>query len=142
MLALATFLEFDWSLPWPWAPSEPWSRFHLAGVEFTVIDVALLYFVIAGQWTALARARPDVPGASPGRDRSGGAVRVGPLDDRPAPDAIVLQGMAEPALEAERVRRSVDRERGGGVSFPDAEPVGPQGIALGGLVPDPAVVVR
>ncbi|MGA8542989.1 MAG: CDP-alcohol phosphatidyltransferase family protein [Thermoplasmata archaeon] len=56
VLALATFLEFDWSLPWPWAPSEPWSRFHLAGVEFTVIDVAMLYFVIAGQWTALARA--------------------------------------------------------------------------------------
>jgi len=56
VLALATFLEFDWSLPWPWAASEPWARFHLAGVEFTVIDVAFLYFVIAGQWTALARA--------------------------------------------------------------------------------------
>jgi len=56
VLALATFLEFDWSLPWPWAPSEPWARFHLAGIEFTVIDVAFLYFVIAGQWTALARA--------------------------------------------------------------------------------------
>ncbi|MGB7123627.1 MAG: CDP-alcohol phosphatidyltransferase family protein [Thermoplasmata archaeon] len=56
VLAIATFLEFDWSLPWPWAPSEPWARFHLGGVEFTVIDVAFLYFVIAGQWTALARA--------------------------------------------------------------------------------------
>jgi archaetidylinositol phosphate synthase len=56
VLALATFLEFDWSLPWPWAPTEPWARFHVAGVEFTVIDVAFLYFVIAGQWTALARA--------------------------------------------------------------------------------------
>jgi archaetidylinositol phosphate synthase len=56
VLALATFLEFDWSLPWPWAPSEPWARFHWAGVGFTVIDVALLYFVIAGQWTAIARA--------------------------------------------------------------------------------------
>jgi len=56
VLALATFLEFDWSLPWPWAPFEPWSRFHWAGVGFTVIDVALLYFVIAGQWTAIARA--------------------------------------------------------------------------------------
>ena len=56
VLALATFLEFDWSLPWPWAPTEPWSRFHLFGVAFTVIDVAFLYFVIAGQWTALARA--------------------------------------------------------------------------------------
>jgi archaetidylinositol phosphate synthase len=57
VLALATFLEFDWSLPWPWAVSEPWSRFHLAGVGFTVIDVAFVYFVIAGQWTAFSRAR-------------------------------------------------------------------------------------
>jgi archaetidylinositol phosphate synthase len=56
VLALATFLEFDWSLPWPWAPSEPWARFHLAGVPFTVIDVAFLYFILAGQWTALSRA--------------------------------------------------------------------------------------
>ncbi len=57
VLALATFLEFDWSLPWPWAPTEPWSRFHVAGIAFTVIDVAFVYFVIAGQWTAFARAR-------------------------------------------------------------------------------------
>jgi archaetidylinositol phosphate synthase len=56
VLALAAFLEFDWSLPWPWATSLPWSRFHVGGVEFTVIDVALAYFVIAGQWTAIARA--------------------------------------------------------------------------------------
>lgn len=56
VLALAAFLEFDWSLPWPWAPTEPWSRFVVAGVGFTVIDVAFVYFVIAGQWTALARA--------------------------------------------------------------------------------------
>jgi archaetidylinositol phosphate synthase len=56
VLALATFLEFDWSLPWPWAPTAPWSRFVLAGLGFTVIDVALLYFVLAGQWTAVARA--------------------------------------------------------------------------------------
>ena len=56
VLALATFLEFDWSLPWPWATAEPWARFHLAGIEFTVIDVAFVYFVIAGQWTALSRA--------------------------------------------------------------------------------------
>jgi archaetidylinositol phosphate synthase len=57
VLALATFLEFDWSLPWPWAPSAPWARFELGGIGFTVIDVAFLYFVIAGQWTAYARAR-------------------------------------------------------------------------------------
>ncbi len=57
VLALAAFLEFDWSLPWPWAPGAPWSRFHVGGIAFTVIDVAFVYFVIAGQWTAFARAR-------------------------------------------------------------------------------------
>ncbi|MCI4342696.1 MAG: CDP-alcohol phosphatidyltransferase family protein [Thermoplasmata archaeon] len=56
VLVLATFLEFDWSLPWPWAPSEPWSRFHGLGLGFTVLDIALLYIVIAGQWTAISRA--------------------------------------------------------------------------------------
>jgi len=56
VIAVAAFLEFDWSLPWPWATDLPWSRFHFAGVTFTVIDVALVYFVIAGQWTAIARA--------------------------------------------------------------------------------------
>jgi archaetidylinositol phosphate synthase len=57
VLALVAFLEFDLSLPWPWAPTEPWARFHLGGLGFTVIDVAFVYFVIAGQWTAIARAR-------------------------------------------------------------------------------------
>lgn len=56
LLALATFLEFDWSLPWPWAPSAPWTRFAAGGVTFTVLDVALVYFVFAGQWTAIRRA--------------------------------------------------------------------------------------
>jgi len=56
-LALVAFLEFDLSLPWPWAPGAPWARFHLGGIGFTVIDVAFAYFVIAGQWTAAARAR-------------------------------------------------------------------------------------
>ncbi len=57
VLMVVTFLEFDWSLPWPWAPSAPWARFHVGGFAFTVIDVAFVYFVIAGQWTAYARAR-------------------------------------------------------------------------------------
>lgn len=57
VLALVTFLEFDWSLPWPWAPSAPWSHFVVGGIPFTVIDVAFVWFVIAGQWTAVARAR-------------------------------------------------------------------------------------
>jgi len=56
VLMAATFFEFDFSLPWPWAPSEPWARFHLYGIEFTIIDVALVYFIIAGQWTAISRA--------------------------------------------------------------------------------------
>ncbi len=56
VLAVATFLEFDWSLPWPWAPDAPWAHFAVAGIGFTVIDVALAYFVVAGQWTAVSRA--------------------------------------------------------------------------------------
>ena len=57
VLALAAFLEFDLSLPWPWAPSAPWTRLHLAGIPFTVLDVAFVYIIVAGQWTAFARAR-------------------------------------------------------------------------------------
>jgi archaetidylinositol phosphate synthase len=56
ILAAAALLEFDLSLPWPWAPDAPLSRIHLAGLTFTVIDAALVYFVIAGQWTAIGRA--------------------------------------------------------------------------------------
>jgi archaetidylinositol phosphate synthase len=65
VLALAAFLEFDWSLPWPWAPTEPWARFHLVGIGFTVLDVALAYFVVAGQWTAFSRARRTYRALSP-----------------------------------------------------------------------------
>ncbi|HXQ93578.1 MAG TPA: CDP-alcohol phosphatidyltransferase family protein [Thermoplasmata archaeon] len=70
ILSLAAFLEFDWSLPWPWAPTAPWERFTLGPIGFTVIDVALLYFVIAGQITAIGRARsayralPEASGAA------------------------------------------------------------------------------
>ncbi|HLM90600.1 MAG TPA: CDP-alcohol phosphatidyltransferase family protein [Thermoplasmata archaeon] len=66
VLALAAFLEFDWSLPWPWAPTEPWSRFVVAGIGFTVIDVAFVYFVIAGQWTAVVRAYRTYQALPPG----------------------------------------------------------------------------
>jgi archaetidylinositol phosphate synthase len=66
VLALAAFLEFDWSLPWPWATSEPWARFHAFGLSFTVIDVAFVYFIVAGQWTAVARARRTYRGLSEG----------------------------------------------------------------------------
>ena len=57
VLSLATFLEFDLSLPWPWAPSMPWAHFRWGSVVFTVLDLAFVYFVIAGNWTAIARAR-------------------------------------------------------------------------------------
>lgn len=57
ILAAAAFLEFDLSLPWPWAPTAPLSRIHAFGLTFTVIDLALVYFVVAGQFTALTRAR-------------------------------------------------------------------------------------
>ncbi|MCI4327981.1 MAG: CDP-alcohol phosphatidyltransferase family protein [Thermoplasmata archaeon] len=56
ILAAAAFLEFDLSLPWPWAPSAPLSHVHVLGLSFTVIDLAFAYFVIAGQWTAASRA--------------------------------------------------------------------------------------
>ncbi|MCI4354767.1 MAG: CDP-alcohol phosphatidyltransferase family protein [Thermoplasmata archaeon] len=57
ILAFAALVEFDWSLPWWWAPSAPWARFTWGPYGFTVIDVALVYFVIAGQITAIGRAR-------------------------------------------------------------------------------------
>jgi len=66
VLAVAAFLEFDWSLPWPWARTEPWSRFLVAGFGFTVIDVAFVYFVIAGQWTAAVRAYRTYRALPPG----------------------------------------------------------------------------
>jgi archaetidylinositol phosphate synthase len=56
LLALFTFLEFDLSLPWPWAPTAPLSRFTVGGLSLTVLDLMLVYFVLAGQWTALRRA--------------------------------------------------------------------------------------
>jgi archaetidylinositol phosphate synthase len=70
VLAGATFLEFDLSLPWPWQPSAPLEHLHALGLTFTVIDLALVYFVIAGQFTAVRRAvtvyRALPPGPSAG----------------------------------------------------------------------------
>ncbi|MCI4361490.1 MAG: CDP-alcohol phosphatidyltransferase family protein [Thermoplasmata archaeon] len=67
ILASVTFLEFNLSLPWPWAPTAPLSRIHLYGWTFTVLDLAFLYFVIAGQYTALARARATYLALPPSR---------------------------------------------------------------------------
>lgn len=71
LLTFATFLIGDLALPWPWAPSAPWVWLSVAGVRFTVLDVAMLWFIAAGQWTALSRARE--------------ALRA--LSTRPAPPA-------------------------------------------------------
>ena len=56
VLMAATFFEFDFSIPWPWAKSLPWQTFHVGGIAFTVLDVAFVYFIVAGQWTAVDRA--------------------------------------------------------------------------------------
>lgn len=77
LLAVGAFLEFDLSLPWPWAPTAPLARPSLGGVTFTVLDLVFLYFVVAGQVTALARARSvyrELVAAAPG-DASGAAPR-------------------------------------------------------------------
>jgi len=66
LLTLGTFFEFDLSLPWPWAPTAPLSRIHALGLTFTVLDLVLLYFVIAGQWTAVSRAWATYRGMPPG----------------------------------------------------------------------------
>ncbi len=56
ILTFATFLIGDLALPWPWAPSAPWVHLNWAGIPFTLLDVAMAWFVIAGQWTAIGRA--------------------------------------------------------------------------------------
>ncbi|HEV2520469.1 MAG TPA: CDP-alcohol phosphatidyltransferase family protein [Thermoplasmata archaeon] len=56
LLTLATFLIGDFALPWPWAPTAPFVRWSAFGFSFTVLDIAMLWFVVAGQWTAARRA--------------------------------------------------------------------------------------
>lgn len=56
VLVAATFVIGDLALPWPWAPTSPWVHLSLSGWSFTVLDLAMLWFVIAGQWTAISRA--------------------------------------------------------------------------------------
>lgn len=83
LLALATFLEFDLSLPWPWAPTAPLSRIAGYGLSFTVLDVVLVYFILAGQWTALSRALATyraLPPAPPGPPSGSGSTGTGSSD--------------------------------------------------------------
>ena len=79
LLAGATFLEGDLALPWPWAPSAPWVRFSLYGVPFTLLDVLMLYFVVAGQITGLVRASRTYDELAGG----GGGGGVPPAAERP-----------------------------------------------------------
>jgi len=65
LLSLATFLIGDLALPWPWAPTAPFVRLALGGVSFTVLDVAMVWFVLAGQWTAAVRAYRSYRALSP-----------------------------------------------------------------------------
>ncbi|MCI4353094.1 MAG: CDP-alcohol phosphatidyltransferase family protein [Thermoplasmata archaeon] len=57
LLSAAAFLEFLFVLPWPWAAQSSLARFSIAGVSLTVFDLLFAYFLVAGQWTALSRAR-------------------------------------------------------------------------------------
>ncbi len=69
LMTLFAFLLGDLALPWPWAPSAPWVRLSAFGASFTVLDVLMLWFVLAGQITALSRAAQayrSLPPRSPG----------------------------------------------------------------------------
>jgi archaetidylinositol phosphate synthase len=56
LLSAVAFLEFWLVLP-PLIAGFSLARFHVDGVTFTVFDLLFVYFVIAGQWTVLTRAR-------------------------------------------------------------------------------------
>jgi archaetidylinositol phosphate synthase len=71
LLSAVAFLEFLLVLP-PLIPGFSLARFSIAGVSLTVFDLLFVYFVAAGQWTVLTRARtiaralpPTATGAAP-----------------------------------------------------------------------------
>jgi archaetidylinositol phosphate synthase len=57
LLSAAAFLEFLFVLPWPWTAPFSLARFSIGGVSLTVFDLLFAYFLVAGQWTAVSRAR-------------------------------------------------------------------------------------
>ncbi len=57
LLSAAAFLEFLFVLPWPWESRLSLAHFTIVGVSLTVFDLLFVYFVVAGQWTVLSRAR-------------------------------------------------------------------------------------
>jgi archaetidylinositol phosphate synthase len=56
LLSAFAFLEFLFVLP-PLIPGFSLARFPIAGVSLTVFDLLFVYFVVAGQWTVVSRAR-------------------------------------------------------------------------------------
>jgi len=84
ILTGAAFLEGDLSLPWPWAPTAPFSHISALGLNFTVLDVALVYFLVAGQITAAVRARSAYRALPPLRaDSDLATVESSGVDGRP-----------------------------------------------------------
>lgn len=57
LLTVAAFLEFLFVVPWPWPPVVPLARFSFAHLSWTVFDLVFAWFVLAGNWTAVSRAR-------------------------------------------------------------------------------------
>jgi len=56
LLSAVAFLEFLFVFP-PLIPGFSLARFSIAGVSLTVFDLLFVYFVVAGQWTVVSRAR-------------------------------------------------------------------------------------
>jgi archaetidylinositol phosphate synthase len=56
LLSGVAFLEFLFVLP-PLIPGFSLARFMIGGVSLTVFDLLFVYFVFAGQWTVVSRAR-------------------------------------------------------------------------------------
>ncbi len=65
LLSGAAFVEFLFVLPWPWESRLSLAHFTIAGVSLTVFDLLFVYFVVAGQWTVLSRARQIWAGLPP-----------------------------------------------------------------------------
>lgn len=66
LLSGVALLEFLLVLP-PLVPGVSWARFQGAGVSFTVFDVLFVWFVVAGQWTVVTRAREIASALPPNR---------------------------------------------------------------------------
>ncbi len=64
LLSAVAFVEFLLVLP-PLVPGFSLARFTIAGVSLTVFDLLFVYFVVAGQWTVLSRARQIWAGLPP-----------------------------------------------------------------------------